>query len=95
MIEEFYQKNLSWNDRISSVIGKTHSDLDPHILNRNPPLAFNEDGKINIDIMYPPEMELREDSSPYDEFYNCIKATFDLDEIETFCDIGCSTGHLV
>ena len=95
MIEEFYQKNLSWNDRISSVIGKTHSDLDPHILNRNPPLAFNEDGKINIDIMYPPEMELREDSSPYDEFYNCIKATFDLDGIETFCDIGCSTGHLV
>jgi SAM-dependent methyltransferase len=95
MIEEFYQKNLTWNDRISSVIGKTHSDLDPYILNRNPPLTFKEDGKINIDVMYPPELELREDSTPYDEFYKCILSTFNMSEIGTFCDIGCSTGHLV
>ena len=95
MIEEFYQQNLSWNERISDVIGKTHSVLDPYILERNPPLAFKEDGKIDIDIMYPPELELREDSSPYDEFYKCILSTFNMDEIDTFCDIGCSTGHLV
>ena len=75
MIEEFYQQNLSWNERISDVIGKTHSVLDPYILDRNPPLAFKEDGKIDIDIMYPPELELREDSSPYDEFYKCILST--------------------
>lgn len=95
MIEEFYQQNLSWNERISSVIEKSYSHLDPHILERSPQLFFNNDGKIDIDRMYPPELELREDSSPYDEYYQCIKATFNLDEIETFCDIGCSTGHLV
>jgi SAM-dependent methyltransferase len=95
MIEEFYEQNLSWSDRISSVIDKQHSHLDPNILQRNPPLSFREDGKVDIDIMYPPELELREDSSPYDAYYNCIKETFDLEEIDTFCDVGCATGHLV
>jgi len=36
MIEEFYQQNLSWNERISSVIGKFYSHLDDIILNRLP-----------------------------------------------------------
>ena len=95
MTKEFYEENLSWNERISSIIGKDHSHLDSNILQRNPPLSFCEDGKVNIDIMYPPEMELREDSSPYDEYCECIKETFDLESIDTFCDVGCSTGHLV
>lgn len=95
MIEEFYEQNLSWNERISSIIDKNHSHLDPHILERTPPLSFRDDGKIDIDIMYPPELELREDSSPYDEYYQCIKKVFPLNEISTFCDVGCSTGHLV
>jgi len=95
MIEEYYQKNLSWGERISSVIGKTHSHIDSQLLQRNPILTFRKDGKIDIDIMYPSEMEVREDSSPYDEFYKCILSTFNMDEIESFCDIGCSTGHLV
>ena len=81
MIEEFYEKNLSWNERISSLIDKNHSHLDPHILERTPPLSFHDDGKIDIDIMYPPELELREDSSPYDEYYQCIKKVFPLNEI--------------
>ncbi len=95
MIEEYYQQNLSWGERISSVIGKTHSHIDSQLLQRNPTLTFKKDGKIDIDIMYPPEMELREDSSPYDEFHKCILSTFNMDDIESFCDIGCSTGHLV
>lgn len=95
MIEEYYQQNLSWGERISSVIGKTHSHIDSQLLQRNPTLTFKKNGKIDIDIMYPPEMELREDSSPYDEFYKCILSTFNMDDIESFCDIGCSTGHLV
>lgn len=95
MIKEFYEEKLSWGESISSVIGKPHSHLDQHILQRTPELSFGEDGKIDIDKMYQPQDEIREDSSPYDEYYKCIKATFDLDEIETFCDIGCSTGHLV
>lgn len=95
MSTEFYETNLTWNDRISSIIGKNHSKIDSIILERSPKLSFNSDGKINIDIMYPPENEIREDSSPYDEYYQCITNTFDLSKIETFCDIGCATGHLV
>ena len=79
MIKEFYETNLTWNDKISSIIGKSHSSMDDLILERTPKLSFNEDGKINIDIMYPPEGELREDASPYNEYYECIKATFSLD----------------
>ena len=95
MITKFYEDNLTWDDRITSIIGKNHSEIDSNILERSPKLSFNSDGKINIDIMYPPENEIREDSSPYDEYYQCIINTFDLSEIETFCDIGCATGHLV
>lgn len=95
MLEEFYKENLSWNERISNVLGKNHSFLDPYILDRNPKLSFNDNGKIDIDVMYPPSMEVREDSSPYDEFFKCIRKTFNLNEIESFCDVGCSTGFLV
>lgn len=95
MLKEFYENRLSWNTRISSILGMNHSELDQHILMRNPPLSFREDGKIDIDRMYPQSMELRTDPSPYYEFYECLKKTFDLTEIKTFCDVGCATGHLV
>ena len=95
MIEQFYENELSWNDKIATLLGKRHSHIDPILLDRTPKLSFNDDGKINIDIMYPPESEVRPDSSPYDEYYNCIKETFNLSEIDSFCDIGCATGHLV
>ena len=95
MIEQFYKNELSWNDKIATLLGKKHSHIDPILLDRTPKLSFNDDGKINIDIMYPPESEVRPDSSPYDEYYNCIKETFNLSEIDSFCDIGCATGHLV
>lgn len=95
MIEEFYKNNLSWSDRISSIIGKQHSDIDQHILNRTPKLSFTEDGKIDIDSMYPEEMEVRKSDSPYYEYYQCLKKVFDLSSIDSFCDVGCSTGHLI
>ena len=63
MITKFYEDNLTWDDRITSIIGKNHSEIDSIILERSPKLSFNSDGKINIDIMYPPENEIREDSS--------------------------------
>lgn len=95
MIKEFFEENLSWSDRITSVIDKPHSHLDQHILQREPSLSFSDNGKIDIDKMYQVQHEVREDSSPYYEYYKCLKATFDMNEITTFCDVGCSTGHLV
>ena len=95
MIENFYKENLSWNERISSVIGKQHSHIDDLILNRNPQLSFTEEGKIDLDKIYLSYEEVRRDSSPYDEYYQCLKSTFSLSEIGSFCDVGCATGHLV
>ena len=91
----FYKENLSWNERISLLINKKHSEIDPSILNRSPSLEFTDEGKIDIGRMYPPSLEVRTDESPYYEYYQCIKKTFKLKTIDTFCDIGCATGHLI
>ncbi len=95
--KEFYEERLSWGERISSVIEKNHSELDEHILNRTPSLEFDGEGKILIEKIYGEDEEVRTDSSPYDDYYRCIKSTFSLgsEEVETFCDVGCATGHLV
>jgi|TARA_R100000005_G_C4962435_1_gene178577 hypothetical protein len=95
--KEFYEEKLSWGDRITSVIDKPHSEIDQYILERNPSLEFDDDGKIIIEKIYGEAEEVRMDSSPYDDYYKCIKSTFSFaeDGIETFCDIGCATGHLV
>jgi hypothetical protein len=95
MIENFYKEKLSWNERISNVIGKQHSHIDDLILKRNPQLSFTEDGKIELSKIYSSIDEVRKDSSPYDEYYRCLKSTFSLNEIDSFCDVGCATGHLV
>jgi hypothetical protein len=95
MIENFYKEKLSWNERISNIIGKQHSHIDELILKRNPQLSFNEDGKIELDKIYSPIGEIRKNSSPYDEYYQCLKSIFSLDDINSFCDVGCATGYLV
>jgi len=95
MIEEFYKENLTWNERISSIINKEHSIVDSWILDREPKLSFTEDGKIDIDKMYPPSSEVRISDAPYYEYYQCVKKVFDLSDVDSFCDVGCSTGHLI
>lgn len=94
-LKDFYKNNLSWNDSISNILGKNHSCIDEMILDRNPKLQFLENGKIDIDKLYKQESEIRVDIKPYDEYYECILHSFKNDKINSFCDIGCSTGHLV
>ena len=95
MIEDFYKEKLSWNERISDIIGKSHSHIDNFILDRNPKISFTEYDKIDIAKIYTADEEVRIDTRPYDEYYQCVKETFNLDQINTFCDVGCATGHLV
>lgn len=95
MIKEFYKEKLSWNKRISDVIQKNHSHIDDLILKRNPQLTFTKDDKIDLHKIYASHEEVRKDSSPYDEYYKCLKNTFSLDKFNTFCDVGCATGHLI
>jgi hypothetical protein len=95
--EIFFDQKLSWNERISNVIGKKHSHIDEHILSRKPQISFLDNGKIDIDKMYAEEIQTSSTSRPYDDYYNCLLETFDdeICEIGTFCDVGCSTGWLV
>lgn len=95
--EDFFRTHLSWNERISGIIGKTHSHVDEHILTRNPPISFLENGKIDIDTLYKEEIQTSATSRPYDDYFNCLLETFDdeIYDISTFCDVGCSTGWLV
>jgi hypothetical protein len=94
---QLYSLQLSWNERISSILGKKHSHVDEYILNRKPELTFLENGKIDIDKLYKVEIQTSSTSSPYDEYYACLLETFggEMEDINSFCDIGCSTGWLV
>jgi len=51
--------------------------------------------RVDINNIYPPENEIRTDSRPYDEYYKILLNTFDFTQIESFCDVGCATGHLI
>lgn len=51
--------------------------------------------KIDITNRYPEENELRTDMEPYEDYFKCLKATFNLNQIDSICDIGCATGHLL
>jgi len=51
--------------------------------------------KIDISERYPPESELRLDSKPYQAYYEMLANVFDFSKIQSVCDVGCSTGHLL
>ncbi len=49
--------------------------------------------KIDINNRYPAEGEIRKNDLPYKDYADCILETFN--EIDSFCDVGCATGHLI
>lgn len=51
--------------------------------------------KVDINTRYIKNEEIRTDMKPYRAYYDCLNATFNLGEIESFCDVGCATGHLL
>jgi len=50
--------------------------------------------KIDINDRYPSDGEVRTDKKPYFDYYQCLKSTFN-NNIKSFCDIGCATGHIL
>lgn len=50
--------------------------------------------KLDIDNRYPCEGEIRIYKQPYFDYYNCLIKTFGIN-FNSFCDIGCATGHLM
>ena len=51
--------------------------------------------KINIDKRYVEEEEVRVDDAPYYAYYQCLAEAFDFKVIDSVCDVGCATGHLL
>ena len=54
--------------------------------------------KIDINQRYFPQEEIRTDKGelcPYDAFFQCLEATFELSDIKSLCDLGCATGLLL
>lgn len=51
--------------------------------------------KVDITNRYPEEVELRFDDRPYVAYYQMLSKVFVLDKLKSFCDVGCSTGHLM
>jgi len=49
--------------------------------------------KIDITSRYISNEEIRQDMRPYEDYYKCLQHTFN--SIDSFCDIGCATGHLI
>lgn len=90
----YYFKNLRLPFPINKFINKNFPIIDPFIIYRKPKLIFN-DKKLLIDNIYTEDSEYREDISPYQDFYEVLKNTIDLNEINSILDIGCSTGHLI
>jgi SAM-dependent methyltransferase len=90
----YYWKNLRLPFPINKSINKIFPIIDPFIIYRKPSLKFNNK-KLLIDNIYKEDTEYREDISPYQDFYDVLKNTFDLKKINSILDIGCSTGHLM
>ena len=51
--------------------------------------------KVDITTRYNEEQEVRTDTKPYLDYAKCIINTFPMEQIKSFCDIGCATGHLL
>jgi len=90
----YYLKNLRLPFPINEFTNKTFPIIDPYIIFRKPKLIFNNK-KLLIDNIYTADTEYREDISPYQDFYDVLKNTIDLNKINSLLDIGCSTGHLI
>lgn len=90
----FYFKNLTLPPQLRRTIFKLFPKIDPFIVFRTPKIKFNN-RKLIIENIYLEDEEFRQDSSPYNAFYRTINETFDLNNINSVIDIGCSTGHLI
>lgn len=51
--------------------------------------------KIFIDERYFPKDEIRTNLSPYYDYYECLRKTFNLSQTNGFCDVGCANGPLL
>jgi hypothetical protein len=51
--------------------------------------------KIQIDEKYFKEDEIRTNTKPYKDYYDCLNETFDLSLINSICDAGCANGPLL
>lgn len=51
--------------------------------------------KIHIDERYFKDQEIRTNLKPYNDYFQCLKNTFNLSETKSLCDVGCANGPLL
>ncbi|HIB42872.1 MAG TPA: hypothetical protein EYO37_02665 [Nitrospina sp.] len=51
--------------------------------------------KIDINKRYVEEEEVRVNDAPYRAYYDCLAEAFDFSTVDSVCDVGCATGHLL
>lgn len=91
----FYYKNLKFSKNIEKRIGFKYPLIDKQIIYRKPKLKFENKLITLNEELYSQKGEVREDASPYTEYFDILKKTFDLNKINSFLDVGCSTGWIL
>ena len=91
----FYYKNLKFSKNIEKRIGFKYPLIDKQIIYRKPKLKFKNKLIILDTELYSEEDEVRVDISPYTEYFKILENTFDLNKINSFLDVGCSTGWIL
>lgn len=51
--------------------------------------------KISIEERYPEESETNRADGPYQDFYEVLASVFDMSEVRSIADVGCSDGNLI
>ena len=51
--------------------------------------------KIDINKRYVEKEEVRVNDAPYRAYYDCLAEAFDFSTVDSVCDVGCATGHLL
>lgn len=92
----YYNLHLRFSKNIQNRMDKKYPIIDNRIIYRKPQLKFTNKNFLVLDNnLYSPEHEVREDTSPYIDYFKTIEKTFNLKNINSFLDIGCSTGWVI
>lgn len=92
---KFYKKYLYFEHKTSKILGKEVPKIDPYILQRKPVLKFDKEGNVIIDNIYFEKDETITDFYKYTNYVECLDDVLNLEQINSFADIGCRNGSFL
>ena len=97
-VKSFTKKNFKYSYKVRKILKRNNPFYDRYLLKRNPQLRFEQkNGRqvVWLDSNYLPENEVRTDNKPYEALYNSLFKLNEFRQIQSFIDVGCSSGNLV